>query len=197
MINIGYGRAAAALCDLTGERITLEVPKVDVYFIEELRSALLEVFKGEVWSVHQVFSGLLNGHALLLADEKAAHTLTKLILRGESYEGKERAAAEEVLSEVGNIVLHGALGTCGDLLEMQVSFSVPGLRVEKVAELLNTVTVRSEGLQYALVIRTRFQILKREVSGYLVLVFGVTSFTRMMEAIEEWERRGVAKRVQK
>ncbi|HYG34110.1 MAG TPA: chemotaxis protein CheC, partial [Clostridia bacterium] len=57
LINIGYGRAAAALSELTGRRIVLEVPKVAVHPIDEVAPSLSSVLQGEVASVHQVFSG--------------------------------------------------------------------------------------------------------------------------------------------
>src|SRR5512138_3965669 len=80
LINIGYGRAAAALSELTGRRIMLEVPKVAVHPIDEVGPALAEVLKGEVASVHQVFSGPVSGNALLLLDEQAALMLHSLLL---------------------------------------------------------------------------------------------------------------------
>jgi chemotaxis protein CheC len=187
LINIGYGRAAAALCELTGQRVSLEVPQVELFFINEIGLGLREVFKEEVWSVHQFFSGRLKGHAMLLADEKAALTLSQLIVREELRPGEDAAAAREVLEEVGNILLRGAVGICGDLLRMEVSFSVPRLRIESVDDLLNSVTVQTEEVQYALMVRTRFRIVSSQVSGYLVLILGVTSFTRMMEALDQWE----------
>src|SRR6185503_14075971 len=69
LINIGYGRAAAALSELTGRRIILEVPRVAVYPIQEVNDALNDVLDGEVASVHQVFSGPVSGNALLLLDK--------------------------------------------------------------------------------------------------------------------------------
>ncbi len=40
LINIGYARAAGALSELTGHRITMEVPQVSVHPIEEVGDLL-------------------------------------------------------------------------------------------------------------------------------------------------------------
>lgn len=128
---------------------------------------------------------------MLLADEQAARALTRLIVREEQSPEEEAAAAEEVLTEVGNIVLQSALGSCGDLLQVEVAFSVPGLRIESVDQLLSSATVQSENLQYALLIRTRFQIVASEVTGYVMVILGVTSFTKLMEALEMWQKRQI------
>ena len=80
LINIGYGRAAAALSELTGHRIILQVPKVAVHPINEVSATLARVMTGEVASVHQVFSGPVSGNALLLLDHEAAVLLNSLLL---------------------------------------------------------------------------------------------------------------------
>ena len=99
LINIGYGRAAAALSELTGRRIILEVPRVAVYPIQEVGDALTTVLKGEVASVHQVFSGPVAGNALLLLDRDAAMMLNSLLL--DSSSGQMLAAEREAWIEVG------------------------------------------------------------------------------------------------
>ena len=80
LINIGYGRAAAALSDLTGHRITLEVPEVAMHPIAELTPLLSRFVRGEVASVNQIFSGPIAGNALLLMDEPSALTLSRLLM---------------------------------------------------------------------------------------------------------------------
>jgi len=189
LINIGYGRAGAALSELTGERITLEVPRVDVYFIGEIQLALREVFRDEVWTVNQFFSGQVNGTAMLLTDEQAAYELAGLIVREKLSPEEQKATAHEVLTEVANIVLQAALGACGDLLHVHVTMSVPGLKIDRVDKVLGSIAVKNEDMQYALLIRTRFRIVDGQVSGYLMLVLGVTSFARLMGALEEWRKR--------
>ncbi|MGZ8900888.1 MAG: chemotaxis protein CheC, partial [Limisphaerales bacterium] len=54
LINIGYARAAGALSDLTGHRITLEVPQVAIHSVHEITPMLQSVITGVVASVNQV-----------------------------------------------------------------------------------------------------------------------------------------------
>ncbi len=191
LINIGYGRAAAALSELTGRRIVLEIPKVAVFPIEKITGALGEVMVGEVASIHQVFSGPVSGNALLLLDHAAAVMLNSLILDEEATGGRLHAAAREALTEVGNIVLNACLGVFGNLLQVQVTFSVPRLRVESVEGVLKSISVRDQELQYALMVHTRFHLRDSNVSGYLVIILGITSFSRLIRELEKWEHRQV------
>jgi len=188
LINIGYARAAAALSDLTGHRISLEVPEVAIHLIPEIKERLSRVIKGEIASVHQVFSGPIRGNAILLLDREAA-----LLLNGLLTDRPETAeldgAAREVITEVGNIVLNACLGAFGNLLKVQVSFTVPYLQVENVQKVLASITVGGNELEYALVIHTRFHMRTNNVSGFLVIILGVTSLETLLEELKKWEER--------
>jgi len=193
LINIGYGRAAAALSELTGRRINLDVPKVAVYPVQEIGTALKDVLSGEVASVHQVFSGPVSGNALLLLDRDAALMLNSLLLDSPVHSGRLRAPEREALTEVGNIVLNACLGVFGNLLQVQVTFSVPRLNVESIDGVMASISVRSEEVQYALMVHTHFTVRDSDVRGYLVIILGITSFSRLLQELDSWEKRQLAR----
>lgn len=188
LINIGYARAAGALSELTGHRITLEVPRVSVHPIEEVGEVLGNSISGEVASVHQMFSGPVGGSALLLLDKEAAMMLNRLLTNDNAGRMLD-TSAQEVLTEVGNIVLNACLGVFGNLLRVQVTFAVPRLHVESINKVLHSITVGDEELRYALTIQTKFSLRNSNVSGYLVIILGVTSLDRLLEEVERWEQR--------
>ena len=192
LINIGYGRAAAALSELTGRRINLEVPRVAVYPMDQISRALHTVLTGEVASVHQVFSGPVAGNALLLLDHKAALLLNSLLLDTPLNPGRFQAAEREALTEVGNIVLNACLGVFGNLLQVQVTFAVPRLDVDSVDGVMHSISVRSQELEYALMVHTRFSVRDSNVRGYLVIILGITSFKRLLAELDSWEKRQLA-----
>ena len=188
LINIGYARAAAALSELTGHRISLQVPEVAIHVISEIRERLSRVIKGEVASVHQVFSGPIRGNAILLLDREAALLLNEL-LTDRPGSPELDGAAREVITEVGNIVLNACLGAFGNLLKVQVAFTVPYLQVENVQKVLSSISVGGNELEYALVIHTRFHMRTNNVSGYLVIILGVTSLETLLKELTKWEER--------
>ena len=83
-----------------------------------------------VASVHQIFSGPVAGDALLILDQQSAAILKELLTNEPALPLAIDASAREVLTEVGNILLNACLGTFGNLLKVQVSFSVPHLTLE-------------------------------------------------------------------
>jgi chemotaxis protein CheC len=189
LLNIGFGRAASSLSQLTGHRVLLEVPHVTIHPVEELSESLEKVIQTEVASVHQIFSGPVAGDALLILDQAGASMLKELLTNEPALPLSIDASAREVLTEVGNILLNACLGSFGNLLKVQVTFSVPQLNLESLGAILESLRVNQEGMKYALVVHAGFKLRDAEVRGYLVIVLSVASLDRLLRAVEEWEER--------
>jgi len=189
LLNIGFGRAAASLSELTGHRVLLEVPQVSVHPIDELTRTLRLVLDDQIASVHQIFAGPVGGDALLILNHTAAGMLKELLTNEAPLPLPIDASAREVLTEVGNILLNACLGTFGNILQVQVSFSVPHLTLETLHDVMKSLMINREGLRYALVVHAGFKLRDAEVKGYLVIVLSVASLDRLIRAVEEWELR--------
>jgi chemotaxis protein CheC len=189
LLNIGFGRAAAALSELTGHRVVLEVPEVSIHPIAALPQALRSVGADEVATVHQIFSGPVAGDALLILDHKAAEMLKELLTDEPALPLRVDASAREVLTEVGNILLNACLGSFGNLLHVRVSFSVPRLNLDTLHGVLESLTIDREGMRYALVVHAGFRLRDAEVRGVLVIVLSVASLDKLIRAVELWEQR--------
>lgn len=188
LINIGYARAAGALSDLTGHRISLEVPKVVIHPINKISPLLQEVIANEIASVNQLFAGAIAGNAILMLDREAALLLNRVLTNRPDVQIFD-GAAREVITEVGNIVLNACLGVFGNLLQVHVSFTVPRLQIGSVSEVLEAVASEGGEFKYALMIHTRFHMRINDVSGYLVIILGVASLDRLLVELKKWEDR--------
>ena len=189
LLNIGFGRAAASLSQLTGHRVLLEVPHVTIHPVDDLAKSLEQMIDTDVASVHQIFGGPVAGDALLILDQSGASMLKELLTNEPALPLSIDASAREVLTEVGNILLNACLGTFGNILEVQVTFSVPQLNLESLGAILESLRVNREGMKYALVVHAGFKLRDAEVRGYLVIVLSVASLDRLIRAVEEWEQR--------
>lgn len=189
LINIAFSRTAASLSELTGHRVLLDVPNVDIFPIGDLAKELAQFLPAEVATVHQVFTGPVTGDALLLLNYDGAITLTDLLTDERAKSDMLNTSAREVLTEVGNILLNSCLGMFGNLLQVHVSFSVPRLHLETLDALLRSLVIASEGLRYALVVYTAFRLRDSAVSGYLVIALNVASLDRLIQEAENWEER--------
>ncbi len=121
-------------------------------------------------SVHQIFTGAVAGDALLMIDRQSAAILKELLTNEPAMPLDIDTSAREVLTEIGNILLNACLGTFGNLLHVQVSFSVPHLTLESLEGVVGSITVNREGLRYALIVHAAFRLKNSSLTGYLVIV---------------------------
>ena len=187
VINIAFARTAASLSELSGSRVLLDAPGVEVLAIDEVPGALANFIRQDVVSVHQIFSGPVAGDALLMLNYDGAVNLTDLLCEYGLKSHTLDASAREALTEIGNILLNACLGVFGNLLRVHVSFSMPRLHLESLDKMLRSITIGAEDLKYAVVVSTEFRIKESAVSGYLAIVLGVSSLDRLLRAIETWE----------
>jgi chemotaxis protein CheC len=188
LLNIGFGRAGASLSKLTGHRVILEVPHVAIHPVDHLSATLREVMHQDVASVHQIFSGPVSGDALLMLDPVAAAALKELLTSEPALPLELDASSREVLTEVGNILLNACIGTFGNLLKVPIAFSVPDIDIASVQSVVHKL-LDGGGFRYALVVTAGFRLRDAEVTGYVVIVLTVQSLTRLLIAIDDWERR--------
>ena len=126
LFNIGLHRAAAALSDLTGQRIIVDLPRLWICPIEETHARLVDLLNGDLATVHQIFKGSVTGDAVLVLDYESATRLAALMTDGGvALGGRLDQSAREVLAEVGNVILSSCLSSFGDMLQVAVTFSVP------------------------------------------------------------------------
>jgi chemotaxis protein CheC len=189
LINIAFSRTAASLSELTGYRVILDVPAVAIYPVSELATRLAGFIPADLASVHQIFTGSLTGDALLLLNYDGAVTLTDLLTDEAIKSHRLNESAREVLTEVGNILLNACLGVFGNLLHVQISFSIPRLHLETLDHLIKSLVIDKEELRYALVVYTAFRVRDSAISGYLVIALSVVSLDRLIQEVESWEQR--------
>ena len=73
-----------------------------------------------------------------------------------------------------------------------MSFTVPQLHVDDIQSVIDSIIVGDDELRFALMIHTRFYLRASDVSGYLVIILGVTSLDRLLIELRSWEERQLA-----
>jgi len=185
LINIGFGRAAATLSVLVGQRVLLEAPQVQILSIAELKSLIMPTATGKEIIVEQVFRGTLSGNSLLLMDSQSLSILVDMLTGGE---GNEHAISDydyEAMVEIGNILLNAYIGSLGNILKTQITFSVPELCREPIGDVLGHFETGETQSSYTLLVRTEFLFPSRSIKGYIVLIVGVSSLNDLFRAIKE------------
>ncbi len=185
LVNISFSRAASSLAELTGHRIELTVPQVEIYPINELNRVLSNYVNGEVATVHQFFDGKVSGDAFMILDYNGSVMLSNLLTERQKNTGKLDASDREVLTETGNILLNACLGTLGNVLKIHITFTVPMMNLDSLDSLIKTIIIGRDELRYAIVVTMMFSVQDASVQGYLMIVLGVTSLDYLLQIIEK------------
>lgn len=183
LINIGVGRAAGMLNDMTGCTIRLRVPTVRILSLDEIPQAP-EFKEGNAQStVSLSFCGPLSGMSALAFPPDSAAALV-MLLSGESAGSPELDAIRiETLKEVGNIVLNSVMGSIANVLSHHLKYTLPRYQEIEVLALARAVSPRSPG-DHIILADTRFTIEDHEIEGNILLILEVGSLETMLDAVK-------------
>lgn len=179
LVNIGFGRAAASLSTLIGQKIELHAPEVRLFHPDELKSALGSLISSQSVIVHQTFTGSLRGSVFLLMDMKSVTSLVDLLGGGSGESHRFSASDREALIEIGNILLNAYVGSFGNLLKVQIRFSLPKLFMDSFETAIQELSL--DPSRYLLLVKTEFRLLKGDVSGYVALITGEDSLELLIQ----------------
>lgn len=184
LINIGVGQAAGMLNEMIEFRIRLQIPAIQLFSPLELQEELIgRLGKDPLSAVQLDFSGSFAGTAELVFPTESAATLVA-VLTGEDRESPELDSLKiGTLTEVGNIVINGVMGSIGNVLDKPLTY-VPPTYIEEEVEHLMPIK-QSDANTTVLLAQARFDIEELQVQGDIVLFFDVGSFDALLAAIEE------------
>ncbi len=184
IINIGVGRSASLLNQMTNSNIRLRVPKIFVIRFKDLADTNASLFGGEVLSTVMLeFQGNFSGvTAILFPPESAAALVT--LLSGENDPVAEMDAIRvETLKEVGNIIINSVMGSISNVLSQHLSFTLPVYYEGKLSSITATRhTIEDD--DYVIVAHTQFLIESRNIEGKILLLLEVGSLEHLVESIQ-------------
>jgi len=187
LVNIAFGLTASKLSEISGNRVLLEAPTIAIHPLDALARELGLFVTGDVATVHQVFTGPVSGDAILFLNCEDAVRLSNLLVEEHLRSQRFDSATGEILTELGNMLLSACLGTFGNLLQVHITFSIPRLNLDSLEHFLASISIGGDELRYAVVITASFNIREQGVDGRIVIVLGVSSVEKLLQAVERWE----------
>lgn len=183
MINIGIGKAASILNEMIRFQVSLAVPFVKVLSPQELRKEMEGMGRYRVTAVQLGFKGAFTGTAALIFPPDSASKLVSVLTGEEPGTPDLDSVRAGTLTEVGNIVINGVMGSLGNLLKQYIYYSLPSYIEDTMENLLKLNNVGKNNTTVILV-RTRFTIKQLEIEGDVILIFEVGSFEAVLSAID-------------
>ena len=182
LTNIGVGRAAGVLSEMLQTHIHLQVPFIKIFSPQELEEEMEDFGREQLSSVGLGFRGSFSGTAALVFPPDSASELVA-ILTGEEVGSPDLDSVRTgTLSEVGNIVINGVMGSIGNVLEHRLDYSIPSYS-EGTIESLLTSNEPDSGSR-VLLAQTHFAVEERLIEGDIYLFFEAGSFDALLDAID-------------
>jgi len=183
LINIGVGRAAGMLNQILENHVYLQVPDAKLLSLEEIQAHKVAEFDvGKLSAVRLVFKGPFSGTASLVFPPDSAAKLVNILTGDEPQAIDLDAIKIGALTEVGNIILNGVMGSIGNMLEQSINYVIPAYMEDSIENLLNLDQVDLGAT--ILLVRTRFTVAQLQIEGDILLLFEVGSLEMLLAAIE-------------
>ncbi|OUS26245.1 hypothetical protein A9Q99_18600 [Gammaproteobacteria bacterium 45_16_T64] len=182
--NIGAHKSAKALSDLTSHSAELAIPQVKEVLASTLYSALTFSQTTDIVCIRLPMSDSIDGHAELVLTKKHADNLANLCLPRNIPEAMLPEVRQEMLAEIGNILLHACFGTVANMLNIDVDLSTPTIHHMKTNSL--AVGVGASDDEKALAVDACLTLEGVDVEGFIVIYVGTESISKIKKYIQEF-----------
>lgn len=182
LLNIGVGRSAGSLNLMLKTPIRMDIPSIRVGSIAKLIQELPLQNDSALSSVQLPFQGSFAGSACLLFPTDSGATLVSALTVEHEDQVFFPALKEATLTEIGNIVLNGVMGSLSNILQHQITYAVPFYQETSLQELIRATP--SDSSEIILWAQTRFSIAEFDISGDILLMLGVSDMGLLLNSID-------------
>jgi chemotaxis protein CheC len=185
LVNIGVGRAAASLRAMIGREVMLSVPSIEIISHLDASALISERETDELIAVHQDFSGVFAGRALLIFPQVNSLDLVRAVM-GEDTSDEDAAEMEqEALAETANVILNGCLGTMANMLRQPLAMTLPSVRRTFGAGIFAP-DDNEEGDGTVLFLYINFSVLQQNLRGYIAMLMDLESISILRLMIRDF-----------
>jgi chemotaxis protein CheC len=183
LVNIGVGRSASILNDMIGCHISLQVPQTQLLSAAQVKDELEQQLGSEPLSAVRLgFSGSFTGIAQLVFPTDSASKLVAVLT--DDFDLSDLDSMKiGTLSEVGNIVINGVMGSISNVLDQHLNYSLPVYLEDTVNHLLTSYDFDVDDTTILLA-KARFTIEHLLISGDIILIFRVGDFQTLLAALD-------------
>ena len=183
LLNIGVGRAAAALSEMVDQEVGLSVPNLDFIPRSEMPSLLGEDFGEHITLLKQHFGGAFWGDALLIFPEDRSMDIVREVMGTLALDSMGELE-QEALTEVGNVILNACIGGLANAFGVETECALPDFIQSKT----DVIFAAPEGgvEPVVMVLRMVFKIEERDIKGYLAFVLDGNALEAFLGHVERF-----------
>jgi len=181
LINIGVGRAAGMLNDITGCSIRLKVPSIQIVDLARFADGTKSDGDTPLSTVSLSFRGPMSGLAALVFPPESAAKLIILMTR-ENEESREMDAMRiETLKEVGNIIINAVMGSIANVLKQHLNYSLPDYQELGIWSLAKSLHTKVD--DRVVIANAHFRIEETLIEGNILLILELGSMDTLIGSI--------------
>ena len=194
LLNIGIGMASASFSEMVDDEVQLSVPSVEFISRSKLTDNLDVNDDENISVVKQDFRGTFWGSALLMFPGTDSLSLVRALTGNKIPLEDLTDMEQDVLAEIGNIVLNSCIGSLANVLGDHVESEIPVCINGTGAQIINSDDDENSGMEYVMLIRVDFSVPQKNILGYVGFVLDIESLQQLQQALDDYINPGITKR---
>ncbi len=165
--NLGLGRAAATLNEISGQDIDMCTPHIEFCPTSDVLKHVTTADGELIISIKLDFDGVIYGDSFLIFPESEGLKLVGVILGDETPEADRAEYLEDTLNELGNIILNACLSSFCDTLSFTLDNGLPqyskddhGGFIKKLGQVENSLGIVAE---------VEFKLHESDIAGHIII----------------------------
>jgi chemotaxis protein CheC len=184
VVNIAMGQAGDSLARILGHFIELSIPRIRLVTTGDVINIVKEMVdqQEEISAIRQAFYSTLRGEAIVIFPQSGADELADLM----GYDtGLDIKSKQELLLEVGNLLVGATINSISETLGTELSFSAPSLMAER--QPVERVLL-SEQLtwSHALLLEVNFTLEGRDFKSHLLMFMTEDAIDSLRDILDEF-----------
>ena len=182
LLNMAMGQAASSLSELAGHEVIMSVPDVELIPRDTYLESIQDDSDNPLVSVSEGFAGDFSGDAVLIFFVDKSMNLVRALM--EEYPSDEDLTEleEEVLIEVGNILLNACISTIANLIGQEFKTELPYFSKGTLEQVIPG--SGSEDDMQILLARIAFNLKDRDIIGQLVLTLTLPALFALLDELK-------------
>jgi chemotaxis protein CheC len=184
--NIGAGHAATALSQMTGQRIMISVPTINITALEDVPSQLGGP-EEPVAAVLMSMLGDFTGRTLLVFPQATAIRMAEVLLKRPASGGPDLSELEQsAIKEAGNILSGAYMNALSDFMGVTILPSPPSLAIDMFQAVLTTAYLQfGDDRDHVVCVETEFLMhdANERLRGFFLLLPELPSLRAILRAV--------------
>ncbi|GAB1483923.1 hypothetical protein MASR2M78_27400 [Treponema sp.] len=182
IVTMGIGKAGNVLNDLLGSHISLSAPSVRIVDQSGLSLSFDKQLGIKLSAVEMRYSGVMSGSVdLVFTSGDASRLVDCLIGEDVIHEEGLDALRSGTLCEIGNIVINALVGTLSNMLNLELSYTVPSYYEGDTGQLI--ARAQEIDAKVILLAETNFSVEDLHITGTIIIFFSLLSFDTLKAAL--------------